>query len=284
MNKKYTYILLIGISGFLSLLSLGSFISTDRQMGSSSEEINLAIRNAAHKLQLLAGDSNSAIDAIEVKGNEYNLTFKSQLSYDTLPKVLSASFMDFNIEEDYRVLVRNCWQENILLGYTKQSLQKNEVACIDREYKEPCSIISVVFKEQKDKNMNLLLVIPAFLLFGLSSLALYRLIKPKAIQEKEVAETNLGNFLFEHDNQKLTIGKEEISLTFRESKLLSYLLINKNQVINRETILENVWGDEGVMVGRSLDVFISRLRKKLAADSNVQIKNIHGVGYKLITP
>jgi DNA-binding response OmpR family regulator len=70
-------------------------------------------------------------------------------------------------------------------------------------------------------------------------------------------------------------------LTFRENKLLLYFANHPNQVLEREEILANVWGDEGLIVGRSLDVFVSRLRKILKNDTTLQLKNIHGIGYRL---
>ena len=77
---------------------------------------------------------------------------------------------------------------------------------------------------------------------------------------------------------------EEINLTFRENKLLSFLASQPNEVLKRADILAAVWEEEGVIVGRSLDVFISRLRKLLKPDSTVQIKTIHGIGYRLELP
>ena len=82
-------------------------------------------------------------------------------------------------------------------------------------------------------------------------------------------------------NQHLYINGHQKELTFRETKLLQYFVINTNQLLKREDLLENVWGNEGVIVGRSLDVFVSRLRKALKADTSLQIKTVHGVGYRM---
>jgi DNA-binding response OmpR family regulator len=79
----------------------------------------------------------------------------------------------------------------------------------------------------------------------------------------------------------IKIREDEKILTFREAKLLEYFASHPNEVLNREQIQDYVWKDEGVIVGRSLDVFISRLRKILKSDESISIKNIHGVGYKL---
>ena len=72
-----------------------------------------------------------------------------------------------------------------------------------------------------------------------------------------------------------------ITLTFRATKLLHYFVNHRNQLLKREQLLENVWEEEGILIGRSLDVFVSRLRKILKADDSLTIKTVHGVGYRL---
>lgn len=92
----------------------------------------------------------------------------------------------------------------------------------------------------------------------------------------------LGEYLFNPENQLLTHKKETFTLTNRESLLLELLLKNKGEIVNRETILNIVWENNDFFSGRSMDVFITRLRKKLNLDPNVQIINSRGRGYKLI--
>ena len=81
---------------------------------------------------------------------------------------------------------------------------------------------------------------------------------------------------------ELTIHDNKIELTSKEADLLQLLSESANDTVERDDILKEVWGDDGDYVGRTLDVFISKLRKKLEADSNVRIVNIRGIGYKLI--
>ena len=80
----------------------------------------------------------------------------------------------------------------------------------------------------------------------------------------------------------LTREDESTELTSKEADLLVVLHSSVNNTIEREVILNSVWGDEGDYVGRTLDVFVSKLRKKLSADPNIKITNIRGVGYRLI--
>ncbi|MBP6664332.1 MAG: winged helix-turn-helix transcriptional regulator, partial [Chitinophagales bacterium] len=71
------------------------------------------------------------------------------------------------------------------------------------------------------------------------------------------------------------------NLTHREADLLKMLVENKNQIVKRDIILKNIWGEDDYFLGRSMDVFISRLRKYLQHDANLRIENIHGVGFRL---
>ncbi len=92
----------------------------------------------------------------------------------------------------------------------------------------------------------------------------------------------IGDTRFDQKNMLLQYGNESIELSSKESDLLSLLFTHVNKTIERDYILKVVWGDEGDYIGRTLDVFVSKLRKKLEADPRVKIVNIRGVGYKFI--
>lgn len=93
---------------------------------------------------------------------------------------------------------------------------------------------------------------------------------------------SLGEYHFDKRNTELLIEQQRIELTSKEADLLLLLYNAANTTVERDVILNMVWGDEGDYVGRTLDVFISKLRKKLEFDSKVKIVNIRGVGYKLV--
>lgn len=94
----------------------------------------------------------------------------------------------------------------------------------------------------------------------------------------------LGSFLFNVKGQRLLLGSEVISLTDKECKVLELLHKNFGELIPRETLMQEVWINEGVFTGRSLDMFVSKLRKKLSPDPELRITNVHGKGYKLEMP
>lgn len=102
-------------------------------------------------------------------------------------------------------------------------------------------------------------------------------------EEKECEEYEIGEYTFNLPKQTLCYRTgEEDQLTHREAQLLYHLLKNKNAVLDRSLILKKLWGDDDFFSGRSMDVFISKLRKKLQKDKNIQIINVRGYGYKLV--
>ncbi len=90
----------------------------------------------------------------------------------------------------------------------------------------------------------------------------------------------IGKYLFDTKNFILFNETEKIALTQREADLLKLFLDNKNVVLKREQILTSLWGDDDYFMGRSLDVFISRLRKILANEKGIAIENLHGIGFR----
>ena len=91
----------------------------------------------------------------------------------------------------------------------------------------------------------------------------------------------LGKLLFDAANQQLDDGKTTTTLTHRENELLKFFSLHLNQIIKREELLLQVWGNDHFFASRSLDVFISRLRKIIDSDPRVTLENIHNVGYRM---
>lgn len=101
---------------------------------------------------------------------------------------------------------------------------------------------------------------------------------------KDVVVFNIGAFVFDAQKQVLTFDGETKKLTTKESELLRLLASNANNILERNYALKSIWEDDNYFNARSMDVYITKLRKLLKEDPNVAIINIHGKGYKLITP
>lgn len=96
------------------------------------------------------------------------------------------------------------------------------------------------------------------------------------------AINKVGNFYFDHHRLELMDNGKAVSLSQREADLLQLLIDHKNQLLDRKTALLKIWGDDTPFNARSMDVYITRLRKYLLSDTTVQILNVRGFGYKLI--
>lgn len=106
--------------------------------------------------------------------------------------------------------------------------------------------------------------------------------RSKAIELNQSTEFEIGKYIFQYENLNLTLGEETRTLTQREADILFLLCKNKGNVLRREDILMKIWGKDDYFVGRSLDVFLSKLRKYLKDDPKVEIQNHHSVGFKLM--
>jgi DNA-binding response OmpR family regulator len=100
-------------------------------------------------------------------------------------------------------------------------------------------------------------------------------------QKNQAAFYKIGKYTFDYKNMILRSGNSEKVLTRKENSLLKLLCENRNQLLTREEALRQVWGNDDYFIGRSMDVFIAKLRKYLKDDPNIQITNVHGTGFKL---
>lgn len=113
------------------------------------------------------------------------------------------------------------------------------------------------------------------------------IVRIKSLLNRIETKTNvdaikIGNYSFNSTKQTLENSLEIQQLTHREAQLLFHLFEKKNEILDRTFILNKLWGNDDFFNARSMDVFISKLRKKLKKDTNIQIINIRGFGYKLI--
>ncbi len=262
-----------------------------------AEQTNLALRQVGHQLLLLEGNDTTSIAPVQQQqASIFLLPIAESFNYDTLPFLLHSALADLGMEEEYYfVAVKDCSTDTLILGYDVRQFNKGRVPCIGRHQYANCNHIFVTFPNRQqvmESNNNWLyggLLTVSFLGIGF-----YYFLKnrkeplidkfPKkepisVIPNKQLI--TIGNSQLDVANQLMYIDNNPVTLTFRETKLLHYFVSHVGQLLNREQLLEKVWADEGVIVGRSLDVFVSRLRKILKADASLVIKTVHGVGYRL---
>lgn len=253
-----------------------------------SDDINLALRRTADRLLRTAGDSTSRIPAIEqTDEHTWRILLDQSFNYDLLPTHLQASLDKYGVAMPYQVAIRRCIDAGIDLGYHQSDILNHEEApCQGREMPEGCHYIEIVFESGGTSEAGWW-HIPLLFLTGLGVMLLLFLNRKKPVTKGLPAHQPnlmLGNTSLDITSQVLLCAGQRQTLTFRETKLLRLFMAHPNRLLEREYILQQVWADEGVLVGRSLDVFVSRLRKKLTADPSLVIVAVHGVGYRLDAP
>lgn len=284
MSKKriYPYSALIFIVVMTWLFSQPS-----REETEFSEKVKISLRDVGNKLLLSEQDSSSLILPVkEVSRSKYELSFQSQLSFEpnTLVSIVETSFIKAELPEAYRVEVIQCADGEV--GYSYQVTKTEEstiIPCAGRILPKNCYTIQVRFTELKAASIKTSTFIYIFLLIIFIVMELFFFKKKQPEKPKEHFETyeSIGSFHFYPTQNKLVKQLMEISLSKKECELLQIFIANPNQIVTRDELTKKVWEDNGVIVGRSLDTYISKLRKKLKDDETIKLTNIHGVGYKL---
>lgn len=263
-------------------------------------KLKVFMRMIGHEVLLEAGDTTSRVLPIVEKDNRYKIAFDSEFSF--VPEQLKANIDSIiiknKIKGSYLLEVERCDSNLVVYSYFVGDFKDpSMIPCALRDYPEACYNIYMRLMEQEleisptlvagndskteKMGLNPLLIKTLFalcLLFGIIFFFL-RSRREKTIDPNQIA---LGKYRFDTKNTWLELGKERLDLSNKESELLLLLYNNVNHTVEREKILEKVWSDDGNYIGRTLDVFISKLRKKLESDDNLKIVNIRGVGYKLI--
>lgn len=286
-----------------STLAVAHFSFADDHKSSSKKEqhVEVSMRMIGHQVLLSLGDSTSRVLPIEKEGEQYKVRFENDFAFnpETVAQTIDSVIQATQIASSYIVSFESCELQQVVHSYEVGiSEEMNVLACATRDQPKACynlliTILEPSMVESKpvltasagNNQTNKYMVLAILLVFVLlpmiiAPLLLNRKTKPKTIIEENV--TSIGLYKFNKRSMELILGEEKIELTSKECDLLQLLCDSTNNTVERETILKMVWGDEGDYVGRTLDVFISKLRKKLEGDSNVRIANIRGVGYKLI--
>ncbi len=249
-----------------------------------TEKVRVSLRNVGHQLLLTNQDSTSLVLPIkELNKHKYQLTFQSdlQVSPDSLVAIVKRSFSQSELPADYRIEVKECLNEEVAYSYEMMQSEENAIVpCKGRVLPTSCYFIDVQFLKKENKNQYFFYGF--LLLISILGFGVYQKKKRKIVTDTTLSNSlSLGRFTFYPEQNKLIKEAEEIPLSNKECELLTIFIDRPNEVIKREELMKKVWEENGVVVGRSLDTYISKLRKKLKDDASIKITNIHGVGYKL---
>ncbi|MDR6846297.1 winged helix-turn-helix domain-containing protein [Flavobacterium granuli] len=285
LSGKRKYLFALILLSFIFVIC-AAFSMTD------SDDFDIArrevlLRRIGHEILLQSGDSTSRVLPIKkIAENEYQIRFENELTFqtDSLVNTTQRLLAKAPFARDYVVNVLNCGNSSVAYGYAISKNKKDDiVACKGRRQPVACYMINIKFKPN-----GITTVRNKYFLSGLSFLAFVgfvflRSVKPRRALPKD--EDNkiftFGSVLFDAQKRQLLINKKTIDLTGTETRLLLIFALAPNETIERSRLQKEIWEDEGVIVGRSLDMFISKLRKKLDLDPNINIVVIRNKGYKL---
>jgi len=280
---KYLFVLTLLI--FLSVICVTVCNVQDEDFDVSRREV--LMRRIGHELLLQSGDSTSRVLPVEKSAeNEYQISFEHDLTFQPglLVNTTRRLLANDPLANHYVVNVLNGDDSRVVYGYVISKDKKDDiVACIGRVQPRACYLINIKYKPA-----GVRIAADGYLFGSLSFLAFVgfvflQTVKPqKALQDNE--RTNiftLGSVLFDAGHRKLIVQGMTIELTRTETRVLLVFAASPNQIIERSRLQKEIWEDDGVIVDRSLDMFISKLRKKLESDPNINIVVIRGKGYKL---
>lgn len=284
---KFVYLIFCLITSIVTLVA---------QTNESDKHTLNAMRIIGHELLLDASDSTSLVLPVIKQSNTYTIQFATEFQFlpkqlfETIDSVIKAT----NIAARYIVEVEVCTTKEIIYSYEAgRSTLAEMIPCAFREPEKACYSIAITIletdvvvttgiKKLNESAPNWMPISAVVLIVAILIKVLFRRKKKIA---KEYANTHgilIGTYKFDPVNSVLITQQGKISFSAKESELLQLLNKNANTTVEREVILKTVWGNDGDYIGRTLDVFISKLRKKLEANTNLKIVNIRGVGYKLI--
>lgn len=253
------------------------------------------LRRIGHEVLLQSGDSTSRVLPVKMSGNEYKISFERAFSFqpDSLVSTTQRFLSKDPLAGDYVVNVLTCANDSVAYGYAISKNKKDDIiTCLGRRQPEACYVISIRFPSPGINTAR-----NGYLLGGLALLAFlgYFILKPAkpltvltenqsfipTDQPEPAPVFTLGSISFDAESRKLLINGKTTELTKTEARVLHIFALTPNVAIPRDRLQKEIWEDEGVIVGRSLDMFISKLRKKLDPDPTVKIAVIRGKGYKL---
>jgi hypothetical protein len=285
LSGKRKYLLGFAFTLLISVISVAFSRAGNDDFAIARREILL--RRIGHELLLQSGDSTSRVLPVKkIAENEYQISFENELTFqtDSLVKTVQRLLATDPLTGDYIVNVINCKDASVAYGFAVTKNKRDDiVACQGRKQPKACYTINII---SKPAGINI--AKGGYLLGSLPFLAfvgflIYRSVKPQRAVTggRDIDMLTLGTVMFDTKNRKLITSRETIDLTGTETRVLHVFASSPNETIERSRLQKEIWEDEGVIVGRSLDMFISKLRKKLEVDPQIKIVVIRGKGYKL---
>tara|TARA_R100000935_G_scaffold8302_2_gene17332 strand:+ start:17762 stop:18640 length:879 start_codon:yes stop_codon:yes gene_type:complete len=282
--KKLFYTYLWAFS--MSLMFLAGTSCTSKKAETDTAQIKVALRAVGNQLLHSQNDTTSLVVPIVKKSPFlFEVAFEKPVTFDPadLNQITASVFETAHLPDNYLVEVLQCEDGEVAYSYkVAGQSEKNIIPCGGRIIPMGCYTLQIKFANITTPSANSTLFYSlVFLVLLFLGVVFYSKYHAFHSNKETNVGTTLGHFSFYPEQNKLVKEALEIPLTQKECELLAIFIEYPNQVIKREELTKRVWEDNGVIVGRSLDTYISKLRKKLEDDKTIKITNVHGVGYTL---
>ncbi len=268
------------------------------------QTFEVVLRSLGHQVLLQVGDSTTPVLPVVTHKNQHILQFAAdwKLVPDSLHTIANRVFHQAQLSVPLNIAVMQCKTKEVVYAFNFHANDSLLAPCLGRQYPTDCydivitrlptepgyispwqnerSEVQTTSSGANTAQWNWMVALGlAVLVVGL--IWYFQRNKKTAAVPQQL---RLGGYTFNPTTMLLRINAEATELTGKENALLWALYQAANQTLTKEQLLQEVWGDEGDYIGRTLDMYISKLRKKLAQDARIKIINIRGVGYKLVLP
>lgn len=247
----------------------------------------LVFRRIGHEFLLSAGDATSRVMPVKkISEREFRVEFEKPFAFlpDSLVAVTRRVINPLDQPLHYIVNVAKPGSNEVVYSFTWPAEDK-DIPCTGRVLPADQYALNIMYTAEKPVSTSKTVPVVAA---GLSAICLvffaWRFSRKKGdgvVSDVHSDYISIGKFRFYALRHLLVFEENEIELTSKEAKLLRIFSTTPNAVIDRNQLLREGWEDEGVITGRSLDMYVSKLRKKLQQDGGVSIINVHGKGYRL---
>lgn len=279
---KYRYLILLLASVFLAAALKLIVIPNERLL---KKQTTLAMRAIGDDLLHSVHDHHTPVPPIQqVDPETLRLKFTKPIPIDPDELMrISLKHISSYISSKAIVHVIDAETEEIVYGFEIDHVEKKDIQCLGRTLPSSSYWLEVSFYDQKQTYFEASM--PALSLAGVSLFlfAFFGLTvsKRKIVKPEESDLVQKSDFKLNAERNQIIFEEQIIQLTDKEMEILSILFQHEGSLVSREHLINEVWIKKGVVTGRSLDMYISRLRKKIETISNVQVLNHHGKGYIL---
>lgn len=262
------------------------FTADSEESEDFSRLAKIALREVGNQLLLSNNDSTSLVlPVIALEAYSYQLSLESAYSIEpkNLVSLIESSFEKSGLPTSYIVELIQQTDGQVAYSYKMNgSRETSIIPCFGRVLARQVYVLEVDFSSASPLlGQQAFIYVPLLVSLMMLVIPYYRRRQMTKAEVMNDGAAALGRFRFYPGQLKLYIDSSEINLSRKECELLTIFSDKPNEIISRDELMKRIWEDHGVFVGRSLDTYISKLRKILKADPTIQITNIRGVGYKM---